>query len=143
MATGMLLFLGIAIHNFPEGLAMGAGLEQPEFGLEMALLIVLHDVPEGLAMSIPLKMAGVPGGRVILLATAAGLPTSIGAVVGVLLGSVSEALLSGVVAFGAGAMLYLTLRELIPEAWAAENRRDAVLALAGGAALGAAVIFLI
>jgi len=50
LRTGYLIFLGIAIHNLPEGLAIGAGLEaSPELGLYIAVAIGLHNIPEGIS----------------------------------------------------------------------------------------------
>lgn len=131
-STGILMAAGVALHNLPEGLALGAGLHHPVFGVTLALMIMVHDIPEGLAMALPLRWAGVKPGRIVLTAFLAGLPTAIGAVAGALIGAVSPRLLSGMVALGAGAMLWLTWGELIPQAWKKEK---------GWAALGAAVGF--
>jgi len=73
---GILLFAGIALHNIPEGLAIGAGLNAPEnFGITLALLLMLHNIPEGLAMAIPVRMDGK---NPILRTVLAGLPTALG-----------------------------------------------------------------
>lgn len=137
---GLLFAIGIAVHNLPEGLAMGAGMDTPSLGMEMALLIVFHDVPEGIAMCVPLRQGGMSPGKVLAAAFAVGLPTSVGAVIGAFAGTTAETV-SLTVAFGAGAMLALTLAEMLPDVIAAGKK--AAMALAVGAAAGAAVILLI
>ncbi|MDD4504173.1 MAG: ZIP family metal transporter, partial [Clostridiaceae bacterium] len=58
--SGILLGIGIAIHNFPEGLAVGSGFAASDYmGLGLAIVIGLHDMPEGVAMAAPLKMGGI------------------------------------------------------------------------------------
>ena len=46
--------LGIAMHNFPEGLAIGTGYASDSLGLELAVALALHNIPEGMAMAAPL-----------------------------------------------------------------------------------------
>ena len=132
--------MGIAVHNFPEGLAVGAGLTEPErFGWKLALLIMLHDVPEGLAMAVPLRLSGMRGGCIVLLAAASGLPTALGAAVGTLV-SVSPVFVGGALAFAGGAMLYLTLAELIPESLHMSGRLPVLASVAVGMLVGGCVI---
>lgn len=142
--TGILLCAGIAIHNFPEGVAIGSGLSMPgSFGWELALLIFLHDIPEGMAMSLPLKLARVKAWKILLLGFLVGSPTALGAFAGAFLGSLSRMVTGGCLGFAGGAMLYLTLKELIPESVRLKNRRTAFLSFAAGIAAGAALVFLI
>ena len=56
LKTGLIIAIGLAIHNFPEGLAIGAGFESSStLGLKLAIAIALHDVPEGISISLPLS----------------------------------------------------------------------------------------
>ena len=58
--TGVLLTLGITIHNLPEGIAVGAGyMHTPTFGFYIAMAILLHNIPEGIATALPLCTSGV------------------------------------------------------------------------------------
>ncbi len=58
--TGILLAVGITLHNLPEGIAVGAGyLHNPQFGLFIAVAILLHNIPEGIATALPLCKGGV------------------------------------------------------------------------------------
>ncbi len=135
---GMMLFLGIALHNLPEGLAVGAGLNEPDsLGIGLGLLIMMHDVPEGLAMAIPLKESGMKNPAVILLCAAAGLPTAAGAAIGFAVGGISEAFIAASVAFAGGAMLILTLAEIIPECYKEGGLLSMAFSCAAGFAAGA------
>ena len=68
LQAGYLIFLGIALHNIPEGLAIGAGLEaSPELGLYIAIALGLHNIPEGAAVAGPLRAGGLPVAKVVFL----------------------------------------------------------------------------
>ncbi|SFI33476.1 zinc transporter, ZIP family [Tindallia magadiensis] len=128
LRTGYLIFFGIALHNVPEGLAIGAGLEaSPELGLFIAIAIGLHNIPEGLAVAGPLRAGGMAGGKVVLFTLSAGLMTVVGTSIGLLLFNISPLLISGSLAFAAGAMVYIVNDELIPQA----NNMHSHLANAG------------
>ncbi len=116
LRTGYLIFLGIALHNVPEGLAIGAGLESsPRLGLAIAVAMGLHNVPEGLAVAGPLKAGGLSNLRVCLFTLGAGLMTVVGTALGLLVFRISEAFIAGSLAFAAGAMMYIVNDELIPQ----------------------------
>lgn len=114
--TGIIIAIGLAIHNFPEGLAIGAGFEASStLGLKLAIAIALHDVPEGISISLPLKISGVSKLKAILITTISGLTTGIGAFFGVIIGNISQKLIGLSLSFAAGCMLYIVACELIPE----------------------------
>lgn len=116
LRTGYLIFFGIALHNIPEGLAIGAGLESsPELGLAIALAIGMHNVPEGLAVAGPLRAGGLSIPKVILFTLGAGLMTPIGTAIGLLVFGISELFIAGSLAFAAGAMVYIVNDELVPQ----------------------------
>ena len=115
--AGILLGIGIALHNFPEGLAIGSGFSAMEsYGIGLSLVIALHDIPEGIAMAAPLMIGGMGKFKVLLAAAAAGIPTGIGALAGYLLGGISPFFIGVCLGFAGGAMLYITCIELIPGA---------------------------
>ncbi len=59
LRAGILMAIGIAIHNFPEGFAIGAGFEASvSLGIILTAVIVIHDIPEGIAMAVPMKLGG-------------------------------------------------------------------------------------
>ena len=116
LKTGMIVSIGLAIHNFPEGLAIGSGFESSlKLGLSLAIAICLHDVPEGISMSIPMKNGGMNPLKVIFYVILSGVTTGIGAFFGAIVGSISEQVISICLSFAAGAMLYIVSGELIPE----------------------------
>ncbi len=117
LRTGIVMFFAIALHNFPEGMAIGAsGVAETSAGVLVALVIALHDVPEGTVISAPLSSGGVKPIKAILLTFLAGASTVLGAVVGVAVGGIS-ALATGVcMGLAGGAMIYVTFLEILPEA---------------------------
>jgi ZIP family zinc transporter len=81
MKLGILVSLGIALHNFPEGAVVGIGYTVlPAFGLVLALAIAIHNIPEGIAVAVPLCAAGVKRRRIFLITLLSGLTEPIGAV---------------------------------------------------------------
>lgn len=114
--TGIIIAIGLAIHNFPEGLAIGAGFESSNtLGLKLAIAIALHDIPEGISIALPLKISGSSKLKAILITTISGLTTGLGAFFGVIIGNISQDLIGLSLSFAAGCMLYIVACELIPE----------------------------
>lgn len=117
LRMGYLVLFGIALHNLPEGLAIGAGLESsPELGFTLALAITLHNIPEGLAIAGPLRSSGMGRFKIVLLTLGAGLFTPVGALIGLIFFQISEVFVGGGLALAAGAMMYIALDELVPSA---------------------------
>lgn len=116
LKTGIIVSIGLAIHNFPEGLAIGSGFEASlKLGLSLALAICLHDIPEGISMAVPMKNGGMKISKVIFYVILSGITTGIGAFFGAIVGSISHEVISICLSFAAGAMLYIVSGELIPE----------------------------
>lgn len=116
LKTGIIVSIGLAIHNFPEGLAIGSGFEASmKLGLSLALAICLHDIPEGISMAVPMKNGGMKISKVIFYVVLSGVTTGIGAFFGAMIGSISESIIAICLSFAAGAMLYIVSGELIPE----------------------------
>jgi ZIP family zinc transporter len=116
LRTGIIVSIGLAIHNFPEGLAIGSGFEASlRLGLGLAIAICLHDIPEGISMAVPMKNGGMKKTKVIWYVVLSGITTGIGAFFGAIIGSISESVIAICLSFAAGAMLYIVSGELIPE----------------------------
>lgn len=116
LKTGIVVSIGLAIHNFPEGLAIGSGFEASiKLGLSLALAIALHDIPEGISMAVPMKNGGMKASKVVYYVVLSGVTTGIGAFFGAIVGSISESIIAICLSFAAGAMLYIVSGELIPE----------------------------
>lgn len=116
--AGLFTALGIAIHNFPEGLVTfsAAATGDIALGTAIAVAIAIHNVPEGIAVSMPIYYATGSRKQAFLYSFGSGLAEPVGALVGFLLlrPFLTEAMLSGMLAFVAGIMVYISLDELLP-----------------------------
>lgn len=116
LKTGIIVSIGLALHNFPEGLAIGSGFGASlKLGYSLALAILLHDIPEGVSMAVPMKNGGMKISKVIFYVILSGITTGIGAFFGALVGTISQEIIAICLSFAAGAMLYIVSGELIPE----------------------------
>lgn len=115
---GVLIAIGIAIHDIPEGFGIGSAYGISEsFGIAIAVGVMMHNVPEGIAIAIPLYSSGIGRFKTIFITFAAGITTLIGAIAAYfLLGSFAEPMFHSGLAFAGGAMFFITVNELIPEA---------------------------
>lgn len=120
-----MLTLAVTIHNLPEGMAVGvvlAGASQGTAGLSMSaaiavsLGIAIQNIPEGAIISMPMRAAGNSRGRSFLIGTLSGIVEPLGGLLVILLAAWLTPVLSYLLAFAAGAMLYVVVEELIPEA---------------------------
>jgi ZIP family zinc transporter len=113
--TALLLGIGLAAHNFPEGLAIGSGfMGGQSLGAELLLVIGMHDIPEGAAVASPLISSRLTRLQIIILTALTALPTSIGAYFGAILGEVSKTFITICLGFAGGTMLYIVCGEMIP-----------------------------
>ena len=121
--AGIVMACAIALHNIPEGMVIGASYAgQSESiisgsGFILAIIIGLHNIPEGMAVSVPLISGGMKKWLSVLITAATGIPTVIGAVIGYYIGTMSSIGLALSLSFASGAMLYVVLGELLPEAF--------------------------
>ena len=121
--AGIVMACAIALHNIPEGMVIGASYAgQSESiisgsGFILAIIIGLHNIPEGMAVSVPLITGGMKKSLSVLITAATGIPTVIGAVIGYYIGTMSPIGLALSLSFASGAMLYVVLGELLPEAF--------------------------
>lgn len=120
-----MLTLAVTIHNLPEGMAVGvvfagAGGGAPTLSLAAALAvsvgIAVQNIPEGAIVAMPMRAAGNGRWRSFAIGALSGAVEPLGAVAVLLLASILRPLLPGMLAFAAGAMLYVVVEELIPEA---------------------------
>jgi ZIP family zinc transporter len=140
LKTGILIALGITIHNIPEGIAVGAGyMHLPEFGLFIATAILLHNIPEGIATALPLCKGGVCRWDAFRVALLSGLAEPVGALAAALFLKSFSALIPAALAFAGGVMVFITLDELIPAA--REHGHQHYTAI--GIILGAIFVFLL
>lgn len=119
-----MLALAVTIHNLPEGMAVGvvfAGAAQQQSGISLAgalavsLGIAIQNIPEGAIISMPMRAAGNSRWRSFAIGSLSGVVEPLGGLAVVLLASLMIPVLPYMLAFAAGAMLYVVVEELIPE----------------------------
>lgn len=132
-----LLLAALTIHNAPEGLAVGVafGAGGADLGLPIAIAIGLQNVPEGFAAAAPMLEGGVSRGRAVAIAAATGAVEPPMALLAFAAVGFAATLMPFALAFAAGAMLYVIVDELIPEAHTRGNERPVTIALFCGFAL--------
>ena len=144
----VLLVLAITLHNFPEGLAVGVAFGAVAAGLPAASLagaialtigIGLQNLPEGLAVSVPLRREGMSRFKAFMYGQASGMVEPIAGVLGAAAVLLIRPLLPYALAFAAGAMIYVVIEELIPEAQQDEDTHAATI----GGMLGFALMMLL
>ncbi len=134
----------IAIHNIPEGLAVATAFaSSTPLGWFVATTIAIQDVPEGMLIAAPLACYGMSKGKAALFGVLSGAAEAAGAVLGFLFLSFFAPLIPGGLAFSAGAMSYVVLVELVPDAFRKGMEREGALAFAAGAALAFGIAALV
>ena len=121
----------LTVHSFPEGVAVGVsfadlgvgtggttvfGITVPVLAIFITVAIALQNIPEGLAVSIPLKTQGVSSWRLVGWSIFSSVPQPIAALIAFYFVNIARQTLSFGLGFAAGAMLFLVLSELLPEA---------------------------
>lgn len=132
-----LFVFAIALHNLPEGMAIGVSFAQADLsvGVPLTTAIALQDLPEGLAVALALRAAGLATLPAVLLAAATGLLEPVGAVFGVALSSGLAAAYPLGLGLAAGAMIFVVSHEVIPETHRNGHQTFATVGLMGGFAL--------
>ena len=122
LMAGIVMAIAISIHNFPEGIVIGAsyvgnnGLLFAGSGFIIAVMVALHNIPAGVAISAPLISGGMNKIKAVLITALTGISTVIGTVIGYSLGMVSDASLSVLLGLASGTILNVIFCELLPEA---------------------------
>ncbi|NJI24819.1 ZIP family metal transporter [Aeromonas veronii] len=132
-----LFVFAIALHNLPEGMAIGVSFSQGDMsvGLPLTTAIALQDIPEGLAVALAMCAAGFRPSVAVLVAIASGLLEPIGALLGVGLSSGLAIAYPIGLGLAAGAMLFVVSHEVIPETHRNGHQTYATLGLMAGFAL--------
>ena len=136
-----LLFLAVTIHNLPEGMAVGISFASAALigtpdalsaAFALALGIGIQNIPEGTAVSLPLHAAGLSRMKAFLMGSLSGLAEPIAAFIVVMLAGQFISVLPWALSFSAGAMLYVVVEELIPEAKLGEHSDLGTVAVLSG-----------
>jgi ZIP family zinc transporter len=139
-----MLSLAVTIHNLPEGMAVGvvlAGALQSNLGistagaLAMSIGIAIQNIPEGAIISMPMRAEGNSRMRSFILGSLSGIVEPLGGLLVILLASFMTPILPYMLAFAAGAMMYVVIEELIPETSEGEHSNIGTIGFAIGFAL--------
>lgn len=132
-----LFVFAIALHNLPEGMAIGTSFSQGDLsvGLPLTTAIALQDIPEGLAVTIALRGAGFAPWSAVAMAAGSGLLEPLGSLLGVGLSSGFAVAYPIGLGLAAGAMIFVVSHEVIPETHRNGHQTPATLGLMGGFAL--------
>jgi ZIP family zinc transporter len=143
-----LLVMAITLHNIPEGLAVGvafgalaAGMPTAAFGAAVALAIGIgiQNFPEGMAVSVPLRREGLSRRRSFMYGQLSGMVEPVAGVIGAAAVIIAQPILPYALAFAAGAMIFVVVEEVIPEAQRGGNTDLATM----GAMVGFALMMLL
>jgi ZIP family zinc transporter len=146
MRTGLLVALGLGIHNFPEGMATFAGtLQDVSLGVAIAGAIALHNIPEGLAVSAPIYAATGSRSKAFLWSFLSGVAEPVGAGVAAffLLPFLNETVLGLMLAVVAGIMVFISLDELVPVARSYGEEHLSIVGVGLGMAVMATSLWLL
>jgi Predicted divalent heavy-metal cations transporter len=117
--VGIMLGIGIGVHNFPEGVALGTTFITSQFineWLGLGLLMAIHNIPEGMVMAAAFKLGKVKYFKIILALLCVEIPMALGGTAGAFLGRLSPFMVSFALSFAGGAMILLVGKELLPMA---------------------------
>ena len=144
LGKNTMLVLAVALHNLPEGMAVGvvvAGYLTGSASISLAgivslsLGIALQNIPEGAIISMPLRSDGMGRGKALLYGVLSGIVEPMGAVATIALAAYLAPVLPYLLAFAAGSMLYVVVEELIPEMSQGEHSDIGTLFFAAGFSL--------
>lgn len=136
-----LLVLAVTLHNIPEGMAVGLSFAlAAQHGdaagytaaLTLALGIGIQNFPEGAAVSLPLRQEGLSAGRAFLRGSLSGIVEPVFGILMVLLSGFLAPFMPWLLSFAAGAMLYVVVEELVPEAHLGEHSHMGTLSVMAG-----------
>lgn len=145
--AGLVMAFAIALHNFPEGMVIGASYASDiadggTGGLAVAIVIGLHNIPEGMSVAVPLVAGGMKKWSATLITAVTGAPTILGAMLGFFLGTLSPVWLSVSLSFASGAMLYVVFGELLPESILMWRSKAPAFAMLIGLLVGVLILFI-
>ena len=144
LGKSFMLLLAVTLHNIPEGMAVGVVFAGMLSGgsvitaagaIALSIGIAIQNFPEGAIISMPLISTGLSKPKAFLYGFLSGIVEPIGAVATILLTSLITPVLPYILSFAAGAMIYVVVEELIPEAQAGEHSNIGTIGVAFGFAL--------
>jgi len=133
--SSLFIFLGVFIHNFPEGMVTFIGaVKDLELGLLLTLAIALHNIPEGIAVAVPLYACTGDKKKAFKWSFLSGISEPIGALITgfILFPFINDALLGALLGVVGGIMIYISLDELLPVSKALGKEHISILGIISG-----------
>ena len=136
-----MMALAVTIHNIPEGMAVGVAFAGVLLGnsavtlagaMALSIGIAIQNFPEGAIISMPLKSVGIKKKKAFMYGTLSGIVEPIGAILTILLTKLVVPILPLLLAFAAGAMIYVVVNELIPESQIGKHKNMGTIGIALG-----------
>jgi len=117
-SKAIIIFIALTLHNMPEGLSVGVAFASGSLalGFSVALAIGIQNIPEGFAVAAPLFKSGYSRKKAFMYSVFSGVVEPINAVLGYILVSQVVGMLPYAFGFCAGAMMFVVINEMIPEA---------------------------
>lgn len=140
LCRSTLLILAVTLHNIPEGMAVGLSFALAASGdsivtiassIALAIGMALQNFPEGAAISLPLRREGMGKHKAFLYGAASGAVEPIAGLIGVILAFTVVHVMPFMLSFAAGAMIYVVIDELVPEAYNEHSNAGTLAALTG------------
>ena len=131
----------VTLHNIPEGMAVGLAFALAAQGdtaaalssaAALAIGMGIQNFPEGAAISLPLRQEGLSAGRAFLYGSISGVVEPIFGIIAVLIAGAAGAVMPWLLSFAAGAMMYVVVEELIPEAHLGEHSNIGTIGVIAG-----------
>lgn len=135
LSTGIVVTLGLIIHNFPEGMAVFlSSFTDMKLGILLAIAIAIHNIPEGIAVAAPIYNATQSKNKAVKYAFISGMAEPLGAVIAYLLlrPYLNQDILSCIFAIAAGIMVYISFDELLPACFKEDRGHGAILGIITG-----------
>ena len=136
-----MMVFAVTLHNIPEGMAVGVTFAGAMLGntgmtvggaIALAVGIAIQNFPEGAIVSMPLKGEGASKGKAFLYGSLSGIVEPIAAIITIVLTNAIVPVLPYILAFAAGAMIYVVVEELIPESQAGDHSNIGTIGVAIG-----------
>lgn len=141
LRTAFTLMVGIALHNIPEGFALGT-LSHVSFDAirKFAFVLMLHSIPEGIALAVAFKQARIKLVFLMIIPVLLASIMGLGAILGHILGNINPGYIVTALGLAAGIILYIVCEELIPESRKIWNGRTTALATIVGIMIGLIIL---
>ncbi|MEW5805973.1 MAG: zinc transporter ZupT [Acidobacteriota bacterium] len=135
LLAGIFTALGLAIHNFPEGMAVfAASLKDPHIGISLTVAIALHNIPEGVAVAMPIYYATGSRKKGFIYSFLSGVAEPVGAIIAmlILMPYLNDTVLNAVLAAVGGLMVFISFDEILPVTFRDEGSHLAIVGIIGG-----------